>query len=519
MPQPPWNADAWAIEPGTTTFGSRLIDRDPTTGAIRFADPYVTLLLSQLVGARNITGLFIVGRAGDGSPYNSIQDALDAVPTSSTAAFPSVILLNSGVYTESFVIDKDGVFLVSAGGTKIVNSGATDTVTVAASVAATPLLTVLRGLEIENTNPGSACVKVDGADTFATGTATVISAPLVVGDTLTIGGIALTGVASTRTSGANDFSVSGGTPTAIGAELAAAINDTANALATLVEATVAGPIVTITAVTAGAGGNAITLVPLTVPPGGITVSGGTLTGGGAAGSLVASDALRIENCLLNASGVGSLQVDADTSGNIQVLGGTWRGSSSTSLCSVANCTSFRVFGVEWTNDFGLSYDTGLDEPVVAGGSYEVKGCGKAGDFTATFTGSGGLTIQQCPDVGDVAQGGNTTLTVGHSGIGTLTLSDTVAATLSKSSRGTGVVGAGTPTLAESSLAAPVPFAASASEVVTFDIPQPDAGYQVLLDSFTTAETLAVTAKSAASFTISASAPITGTAGYMAVRNL
>lgn len=519
MPQPPFLTDAVQIEPGSGD--TLLIERDSTDGAMSFQDAVITagVLLPDLVGLRKITGFFNVGRAGDGAPYTTIQAALNAVPAASSAAAPSIVWIAPGLYTENLTIQKDGVYLFSPGGAKLINNGAADTITVSASLTKTPLLVVIRGLEIENDQAGQSCLNVVGADSFATGTATAVTAPLAAGDTLTIGGTALTGIAAARTSGSNDFSTLGGTVTAIAAEIAAAINDVANSFAATVFATPAAGVITIDAVTAGVGGNAITLAALTVPPGGITVSGLNLTGGGAAGSLVASDKVLLEDCTLVASGVGSLQVTGTTAGNIWVRNGSFRGSSSTSLCSVANCESFRVFGVEWVNNLGLSYDTGLDQPSVVTSAYEVKDCGVVGDTTCTLTGQGSLVVGNCSDVGFITQGGDRTLAVGHSGIGVLTLSGTTAAVLSHSSRGVAVVGAGTPTLSETVAVGTVAFAASAAETVTFGVPQPDAVYQVFLDSPTTAQVLATTARVAASFTVSAAGAITGTVGYEVRRDV
>jgi hypothetical protein len=400
-----------------------------------------------------------------------------------------------------------------------VNSGANDTVTISASVATTPLSTLLRGLEIENVTTGQACVRIIGADQFASGTVTVNSAPLAAGDLVTINGTNLTGVAGTRTSGANDFSVSGGTTAAIAGEIAAAINDTANAFATLVEASVLGSVVTLTAVAAGAGGNTITLTVTTVPPGGLTASGGTLTGGGAAGSVLGSGVISVEDCTLKASAVGTYQILADTSNYIDVRGGTWRGSSSTSEANISNCAAFRMFGVEWANDLNLTYTTAADQPSDTSSAYEVISCGRLNDSLVSLIGAGSLLYGSCSRMGAVTAGGDRTLDVRHSTMGALTLSDTVVATLRNTARASVALGGGTPTLAESRALGTQAFAASALETVTFTVPQPDTSYTVLLESPTTAQTLAVTAKTAASFDIGASAAITGTVGFTVVRDL
>jgi hypothetical protein len=116
----------------------------------------------------------------------------------------------------------------------------------------------------------------------AIGSATVNTAPLAVGDSITIGGNPLTGVAGPRTSGANDFDASLVTAAALAREIVEAINDPANALQDSVAAfpSFAPGVVTIEDRRGGISGNSVTLSALTVPPGGITVSGPTLTGGG-----------------------------------------------------------------------------------------------------------------------------------------------------------------------------------------------------------------------------------------------
>lgn len=196
MPQPPFLVDELQIEPGS---GDTLtISRDSTDGAMALVDAVVSVLLPDLVGLRNVTGVYIVGRAGDGSPYTSIQDAIDAVPASSSASAPSLVLILSGLYTENVTIQKDGVYLVGVGGVTITNDGVSDTVEISAAIATTPQDILLRGLTIQNTSAAGACVRLLGADSFAAGSATVVNAPLATGDTLTIGGIALTGTAGTR---------------------------------------------------------------------------------------------------------------------------------------------------------------------------------------------------------------------------------------------------------------------------------------------------------------------------------
>lgn len=113
----------------------------------------------------------------------------------------------------------------------------------------------------------------------ATGSAVVNVAP-VAGDTLTIGGVALTAVNGVQTSGANDFDISSGNIFLIANNIATAVTDPLNSFVDLVTALAVGNAVNFTAAFPGSGGNDITLVSSTVA---ITVSGPTLAGGTDAG--------------------------------------------------------------------------------------------------------------------------------------------------------------------------------------------------------------------------------------------
>lgn len=125
----------------------------------------------------------------------------------------------------------------------------------------------------------------NGTPIQATGTITV-GTPLA-GDTITIGGTTLTGVGAARTSGSDDFNVTGGGATAA-ADIAAAINDGANSFTAIVTASAAGNVVTLTAVPVGDAGNSITLA--TSNPTELVLSGSTLEGGSDGSALTAAQA-------------------------------------------------------------------------------------------------------------------------------------------------------------------------------------------------------------------------------------
>lgn len=516
MAQPPFLLDVLQIEPGS---GQTItISRNVADNTMKFVDAVISggITLPELVGLRNVTGLFIVGVGGDGSPYTTIQEALDAIPNSSDANSPSLVLVLPGVYQENLSIQKDGVFLIGLGAT-VLNDGASDTITISASTDVTPKNVTLSGLTIQNDQVAFACVKIIGADAFASGTVTVNAAPLATGDLVTINGVNLVGTAGNRTSGSDNFSVSGGTVDAIAAEIAAAINDPANSFAGLVTATSALGVVTIEAVTAGSGGNAITLTVTTVPAGNLTASGVTLAGGGSAGNDVALNQVLVQNCVLQATNAGGFQIVSDTANVVRVLGGTFLGSSLTSSCSVSNTAEFRLEGVAWANDVALSYDTGNDQPATLSCDYVLANVSRIGDTICDLVGLGSLSINGCADCGNLTVDGDQTVTAKSSNFDVVDLSGTIAVTTKGCSRGNLVNSGGTPTLAESMATGSTSFVASVSETVTFTVEQPDNSYRVLLESPDATVTLAVTNKLAASFDIVSSAALTGTVGYTVIR--
>jgi hypothetical protein len=186
---------------------------------------------------------------------------------------------------------------------------------------------------------------------------------------------------------------------------------------------------------------------------------------------------------------------------------------------VTNCSTFRLFGVEWVNDLNMSYDTGADQPSDVSSAYEVVGVGRVNDTLALLIGAGSLRFGACPQMGTVAQDGDRTLTTQHSSYGALTLSGTTVAQLFASTRGTASVGAGTPSLSESSLVSSQVFAASVLEIFTFAVPQPNTSYAVFLDSPTLGQIPQVTAKTTAGFDISFAAPFTGTVFLTVLRQM
>jgi len=154
----------------------------------------------------------------------------------------------------------------------------------------------------------------DGTGAAGTGTFTIaVAAPILAGDTVTVGAQLFTAVAGARTSGSNDFSIASGTDPGIATDLAAAINDPANGLAqpgglsNLVTAVPAAAVVTVTANMDGAAGN---LVLATSNAGGFSPVG--MAGGVDAGPVATADANGGADAVLALFAFGDLTAAAGT---------------------------------------------------------------------------------------------------------------------------------------------------------------------------------------------------------------
>ena len=162
MVQPAYQIDQLQVEPGS---GQTLtISRDAATGSLKFVDAVVTggINLSDLAGLASIGSVFVVGSSGAGATYTTVQAALDAVPLTSSATQPNVILLTPGVYQENLTISKDGVALIGMGEVRLKNSGAASTVTIQPGAGSVPLTFLMRGVKIENDSVGQDCVSITG---------------------------------------------------------------------------------------------------------------------------------------------------------------------------------------------------------------------------------------------------------------------------------------------------------------------------------------------------------------------
>jgi hypothetical protein len=349
----------------------------------------------ELSGLRSIQNTILVGKDGPGATYNTVQDALDAVPATASLADPWTILVLPGVYQENLTIEKNAVCLCGLGGVILQPSVADATVLIQAGVGSTPEYCKIQNLRIENSNAGEECIKIVGS----------------------------------------------------------------------------------------------------------------------AGTTLGESGVYIENCQIVASGVGTYQLHAEAVNDVYLTGGTFSGSSPTSLVQTSQLHRFLWSGVDGAQLSQLDYDTGGVIPSQFGSSYTVSGL-SAGDLQSTLTGGGFLEIDNC-STGDVVLLGDQAAIIRGSDIGDITCNNTFSATLISSSRGTA---AGSGVLVEEINQGSVVFAASSSESVSFAVDTVDANYGVSLD-YEMASLANVKLKAVGGFDIEFPAPQTGTVFWTVHRRI
>ncbi len=163
MTQGPFKVDGIHLEPASV--GTALTITRTGSGEMRFQDARVPdgLFLGNMASLSTVAGVLVVGRAGAGAAYGTIQGALDDVPFSSSLTAPTVILIMPGVYTENLTINRAGLTLLALGRVVVTPAlSAVPTITVAAAVGSIPTSVSLVGLTVLQPNAGRAAVSVVG---------------------------------------------------------------------------------------------------------------------------------------------------------------------------------------------------------------------------------------------------------------------------------------------------------------------------------------------------------------------
>ena len=311
MAQPPFQTDAIQIEPSS---GDTLtIDRDPSTGGIRFTDPTLTggISLQELAGLNTLEGILTVGVSGSGALYTTIQAAIDAVPITATKDNPYVVIIGPGLYSENLTIEKNGIVLWGSGGVTLTAGASAPTITVQKNVTTTPEFLQIQNMTLRNPYTNKAV-----------------------------------------------FSLVGG-----------------------------------------------------------------------ANSTVCKDGLKVIDCTIEATGVGSLQISANTVNKILVQGGSWADSSSSSSINLTQVAEAVFRDIEEIKDVQLTYSSVGTTPNQISADYSLINCGKVGEIVATVTGNGSLVLAGCPNCENVTLNGDRTHNFTASRILNLTLNDTTTAQL------------------------------------------------------------------------------------------
>jgi hypothetical protein len=534
--QPPFRSDAFQVENADAPVGPRLIEADLLDGSMRFTDPRVPagIDLHALAGLQQAHNTIVVSQTGiaaskdsNGDPITTVQGGLDAVPTSADVNDPWVVLLAPGIYIEDVYFLRDGVTLRGLGNVTLREASGVGTLRMRAGPASTPRRVRLQDLRIENTTAAMACVDISSA-TFAVGTFSIAAVPNI-GDIAEVAGVNLTAIANGSVPAPGEFEL--GTTTAETAtNLAVAINDPVNLLTGTVVATVVGSVVTIRALNDGPAGNAITLsstVPLI-----IVASGATLTGGatGAPGSVVGDNLIEVIDCDLVATGLAGFQLLANAVNRISVRGGDWRESSTGTFFNVSECAFCSLVDQPYAKRVVLNYDnTNPNLPALGTSTYELQNVNASlFDLTAGFVGVGSLTLTDCTFLGSTLYSGDAparSFTATRCRFGAMSMGGVAPAmVLSNCTRGA-LLGAGTGTLAETTLQGSAAFVAVPLVTVLFPEPQPDTGYRVLLEpvgppiAITDIPSVPAAGKTVTSFDIAFGAPQVLTVGYVVKRDI
>lgn len=169
MAQDPILVDQVKVEPGAA--GTRLIRR-AADGSLEFVDALIPdgITLSKLAGFQSMQNVLVVGKAGAGAGYLTVQAAIDAIPAGASEANPYLVIIGPGVYKETITITRNGVFLIGLGGVYLKSAaedtpdgaGANHTLIIQAGGGSTPKKVVLQNLNISNVHGAYACVRIIG---------------------------------------------------------------------------------------------------------------------------------------------------------------------------------------------------------------------------------------------------------------------------------------------------------------------------------------------------------------------
>jgi hypothetical protein len=247
---------------------------------------------------------------------------------------------------------------------------------------------------------------------------------------------------------------------------------------------------------------------------------------GGAGSTVGETGIDILDCNLQATASGNRQLWVSSVDKVTVRGGTFRGSSASSLGFVEECALFAMTDVANVANLQLDYDTTGNLPSLSGSTYIVSGCplaGYSGTFNpqirSTLLGDGGFYLLDCGRAARVTVSGDQSFTIAGTDVASLTVNNTTAGRMVGSAASVQSV-AGTATLDQPLQQGSVAFAASSSQAVVLPAALPNSSYRVHLEVGAAPagqEVPFVTAKTGAGFTINFTSAQTLTVNWSVVR--
>ena len=237
-----------------------------------------------------------------------------------------------------------------------------------------------------------------------------------------------------------------------------------------------------------------------------------------------TERIRMQDCEFVAEGLGGHQILAMGTHIVEVFGGTCDDSIVATSIEVQQCNQFMLHDVRVLRNVSMAYDSSLlvgstysayYTPPDPENHYKIARSDDVGDVEVNVNGAGGFTLSYCQRVGDLSVSGDREVLAVGSRVGDVDVDagSTVklVSTPRQSLSGLGV-------LSEEITRGAQSFVASSSESVVFDLPQPDAGYEVLIDSPTSSRAW-VTSKTDSGFDINFSSAQTTTVRWKTTRSV
>lgn len=241
---------------------------------------------------------------------------------------------------------------------------------------------------------------------------------------------------------------------------------------------------------------------------------------GGIGSTIGTEDIDVADCELVSTGLAGFNLDANTVNTVKFTNVNCSGSVATAIIRARQVANLQLRQIYGASRLIVDYDSGGDIPSVSGSENTIYDSEFSADCSVVLDGVGSLSSKNS-EYGDITLGGDQNMSFQNDAMGDLVVNDTVAVERIDGSRGT-LTGAAGSSVAERSLRGEASFIASASEVVTFDAPHPDANYTVSLDpelvpaAFT--DIPRVTSPLATGFTISFGGSQTTTVRWTVTRN-